>query len=325
MLSRFAFTIIFCLSLCQCSFAQKAQDIYFMKKPNVPVSEKDSADFIRVISEPDNSDLKLFVVNDFYPDGKPMLIGKTSAPTYNLVREGTFMEYYHDGHKKSIKTFESRIPVGDEFYYYPNGKLYYIGRFYQDIYQDVINEARDTAGTLTVQNGKGTFTQYNDDFTVATGSGPIVNGLKDGVWHGNPNDSVEYVCTYSKGHSVSGVSHIKSGKEYHFSKDIVEPEFKGGIEAFYKFLQKNIRYPREALHSDVQGKVFMSFTVNEDGHLSNLKLLRGIGSGCDEEALRVISLSPPWVPGYEYGIVKKIVFTMPISFTIQMEDNDSKH
>jgi len=94
-----------------------------------------------------------------------------------------------------------------------------------------------------------------------------------------------------------------------------EPSFPGGIEMFYRFLQYNIRYPAKAFEDKIQGKVFISFVVEKDGSLTDIKVLRGIGGGCDEEAVRVMKTSPKWRPGIQNGRPVRVQYTMPISFT----------
>jgi protein TonB len=94
------------------------------------------------------------------------------------------------------------------------------------------------------------------------------------------------------------------------------PSFPGGIEKFYKFLQYNIRYPGEAVTKNVQGKVFISFIVEKDGSLTDIKVVRAIGGGCDEEAVRVMKLSPNWNPGIQNNRPVRVAYTMPISFTL---------
>jgi len=94
-------------------------------------------------------------------------------------------------------------------------------------------------------------------------------------------------------------------------------EFPGGIEKFYAYLQKNMRYPAVARENNVQGKVFLTFVVEKDGSLTDIKVLRGIGSGCDEEAVRVIKASPRWKPGQQNGRNVRQQYTVPISFTLQ--------
>jgi len=96
-----------------------------------------------------------------------------------------------------------------------------------------------------------------------------------------------------------------------------KPEFNGGSEAMTSFLQKNLRYPSNASRAGIQGKVFVQFTVGSDGRIENVKAIKGIGFGCDEEAERVIKLMPAWKPGKQSGVPVKVRFTMPIVF--QME------
>jgi TonB family protein len=95
------------------------------------------------------------------------------------------------------------------------------------------------------------------------------------------------------------------------------PEFPGGIDGFFSFLGKNIRYPGAARDNNVQGRVIISFIVEEDGALTNFKVLRGIGAGCDEEAIRVLALSPKWKPGVQNGKLVRVAYSVPIAFELE--------
>jgi TonB family protein len=97
------------------------------------------------------------------------------------------------------------------------------------------------------------------------------------------------------------------------------PEFPGGINAFYNFLSRNIKYPDEARQKGVQGRVIVSFIVEKDGSLTNFKIARGVGSGTDEEAIRVLALSPTWSPGLQNGEAVRVAYSVPISFTLPGE------
>ena len=94
------------------------------------------------------------------------------------------------------------------------------------------------------------------------------------------------------------------------------PSFPGGMEAFYNFLSKNIVYPKAARDKNTQGKVIVSFIVERDGKLNLVKVARGIGDGCDEEAIRVIKLSPPWKPGMQNGHTVRVAYSVPINFAL---------
>ena len=95
------------------------------------------------------------------------------------------------------------------------------------------------------------------------------------------------------------------------------PEFPGGAAKMMEYIQKNIKYPMMARESDIQGRVFVSFVVEPDGSITNVAVLRGIGGGCDEEALRVVQSMPNWKPGKQRGSAVRCSFTVPIVFKLQ--------
>ena len=83
-----------------------------------------------------------------------------------------------------------------------------------------------------------------------------------------------------------------------------------------KFLQDNIKYPIMAKESGIQGTVYVTFVVERSGAVTDVKILRGIGGGCDEEALRVVKNMPKWEPGKQRGKPVRVQFNMPIKFTL---------
>lgn len=95
------------------------------------------------------------------------------------------------------------------------------------------------------------------------------------------------------------------------------PSFPGGDEARIRFLSENIRYPQMARESGIQGTVFVTFVVERDGSVTDVRILRGIGGGCDEEAIRVIKAMPKWNAGKQRGRPVRVQFNMPIRFTLQ--------
>jgi protein TonB len=95
-----------------------------------------------------------------------------------------------------------------------------------------------------------------------------------------------------------------------------EPEFKGGVQAFYAYLTHTIHYPAKAREHNIQGKVFISFIVEKDGSLSDIKIVRSVSEDLDAEALRVIKGSPHWNPGLQNGKPVRVAYTMPLSFAL---------
>lgn len=89
----------------------------------------------------------------------------------------------------------------------------------------------------------------------------------------------------------------------------------GGMTAFYKYLQENVRYPAVARRNGVEGKVMVQFVVGKDGTISEVKVLRGIGAGCDEEAVRVMEKAPRWNAGRQRGKPVRQRCMLPIVFS----------
>lgn len=102
-----------------------------------------------------------------------------------------------------------------------------------------------------------------------------------------------------------------------------EPTFKGGISEFYAFLSRNIKYPEAMLKRNVQGRVFISLTVEKDGSLTDIASVRDFGFGAAEEAIRVLKLSPKWEPGYQNGHSVRVRYTLPITFAIATATKDT--
>jgi protein TonB len=94
------------------------------------------------------------------------------------------------------------------------------------------------------------------------------------------------------------------------------PTFPGGDESRVKFLTENIKYPQMARESGIQGTVYVTFVIDEKGRVADVKVLRGIGGGCDEEAVRVVKMMPPWNAGKQSGKPVRVQFNMPIKFTL---------
>lgn len=102
--------------------------------------------------------------------------------------------------------------------------------------------------------------------------------------------------------------------EYFFIAETM-PVPEGGLLAFYKFVEKNLKYPRKAVNAGIEGIVYIKFIVNEKGEPTQFEIVRGIGFGCDEEAFRVLKMYK-WQPGKQRGHPVKVMMTMPIHFRL---------
>ena len=95
-----------------------------------------------------------------------------------------------------------------------------------------------------------------------------------------------------------------------------DPEFPGGVEAMYKYLAQNIKYPQLARENNITGKVYVEFVVEKDGSVSNVKVLRDIGGGCGQEAVRVVKSMPKWTPGKQRGKAVRVQYNLPVNFSL---------
>jgi len=127
---------------------------------------------------------------------------------------------------------------------------------------------------------------------ASKGTGPAVQPIAEGT--GNGSGTGEKVDNGTEVHDFAEIS----------------PEPMGGMAGWSKFIQRNLRYP----DTDAQGRVFVSFVVERDGSLSNVKILKGVSPELDAEALRVIRMAPKWKPGMQGGQPVRVQFNIPINF-----------
>jgi protein TonB len=114
--------------------------------------------------------------------------------------------------------------------------------------------------------------------------------------------------------SVNAYSQSKEQDDAVYSMVSEQPSFPGGMQEMMKFISENRKYPAEAKAKDIHGKVIVAFVVERDGSLGDVKIRRGIGYGCDEEAIRVIKSMPKWTPGKQNGKAVRVSMMLPVSF-----------
>jgi protein TonB len=98
-----------------------------------------------------------------------------------------------------------------------------------------------------------------------------------------------------------------------------QAEFPGGLDSMYAYIHKNLKYPEAAKEKGIEGRVFVSFIIEKDGSISNVKILRGIGGGCDEAAVEMIKNMPKWKPGTQRGKPVRVQFNLPIKFELEKD------
>lgn len=114
---------------------------------------------------------------------------------------------------------------------------------------------------------------------------------------------------------VQAVEPIEEVEEiFNFVEESALP--KAGFVAFYKYVGDQMKYPPQARRIGIEGKVFVEFVINKDGSITDVKVVKGIGAGCDEEAVRVIRSAPAWTPGKQRGKPVKQRMVLPITFRL---------
>jgi protein TonB len=118
----------------------------------------------------------------------------------------------------------------------------------------------------------------------------------------------------------AGIWHVKAqenkSKDGVYTEVEVMPEYPGGENALMNDLTGSIKYPEEARKNGIQGKVFVSFVVDEQGKVTNAKIERGVETSLDQESLRVVNGLKTWKPGMEKGKAVKVAYTIPINYTL---------
>ena len=100
------------------------------------------------------------------------------------------------------------------------------------------------------------------------------------------------------------------------------PKFPGGEEELKQFLSLNLKYPNEALQNKIEGEVVVSFKIDSDGRISDINTLKGLGYGCDEEAVRVVKQMPQWLPAKKDGKKIAVIYNLPIVFELPKQMSD---
>ncbi|RYE28562.1 MAG: TonB family protein [Sphingobacteriaceae bacterium] len=307
------------------SIAQKKQNVYFLKDNGQYVNIRDSADFTRIVQEPDSGSV-LYNVMEYYPNGNIKLIGKSSA--VNPVKlEGQMVRFYPDKNKKQVAYYENGYISGAVYDYYPNGKIYRALEYIDDKNrsmelkrmgkEELVHTVYDSTGTELVKNGNGNYLVYNEDFKLVEEQGDVKDGKRNGSWKGvMRKNKIAYTEDYLDGKFIKGTSSDENGNTQNYTVKEALPSFKGGERAFGNYLGQNIRYPATAKNSNIQGRVILSFTIEKDGSLTDIRILKNVNYDIDAEAYRVMKQSPKWNPGLQHGVPVKVAYTMPINFSL---------
>jgi TonB family protein len=230
------------------------------------------------------------------------------------VLEGPSYFYHSNGKLKEKINYKKGVVFGIVTEFYPTGKAKSIKLFNESIKELNLNKnylivnAWDTLGRPTVVNYQGYF---SDDIE----EGKIKSGVADSIWITYQKKEKIMIEKYKQGVLIEG-DRFMNGQTIHYTKFAIQAEPKGGLTEFYRYIGKNIKYPASAKRKEFGGKVFVGFVIEKDGRLSNIRVIRGLDNEFEKEAIRVVSLSGPWNPGYKQGVIVRQRYVLPITFTL---------
>lgn len=273
-------------------------------------TSKENHEYYRIVKDY-YSDKDLYKIYDFYKSGVLQKEG-TSITKEETSEEGEFIFYYENGRKKSVTNYIKSRPNGKCYEWYENGNKKLEGEYIEDqktfVAELKVVQFWNSKYIQTVIDGSGDYEEVDEKFFA---SGKIKDGFKDGFWQGYDKKlGYTFSENYENKKIISGVS-IDSNKVTHNYKVVeLRPEPKKGMIDFYKHVSKNFIVPDI---KGLSGKIIVGFTVDKNGEIMNPKILKSIGYGTDEEAIKIVTTYKNFVPGEIRGIKTKCTYTLPIT------------
>ncbi|QHS54947.1 hypothetical protein GWR56_05100 [Mucilaginibacter sp. 14171R-50] len=326
-----AFTTIGLVLLFVSSKAQSRDTLFYSFRDNglyeTLVSSLDSADFIRIIPPFRLAD-DLVEVKEIYKNGKLKLTGTGLTSTANLKwgtinLNGYCIRYFQNGKRRSITNYNNGQKQGLEYYYYPDGSPHQIVS-YKLIPSTMLTMATLQSfftkdGKEICTGGEGMAYEYDENFRILR-QGHVHIGLMNGEWHGyiTGTDSAKYTMVYKNNTYVSGTGYDTLGKAHPFTEI---SQYAVPVEGRFKFVERFRKLVKQNYKQAGVGKMLdssmISFTIREDGSLSDLEPLNAISADVLTTMKEVLAKCPKWKPATFYGIPLRA--TVGLSLHIQDE------
>lgn len=254
---------------------------------------------------------KRYFVQEYYRSGEMRMEGTSEANNGN-TKEGIATYYYKNANKKSLTNYVKGRVNGINLEWYENGSKKLEGEYIEDekkmTAMPKINQFWDVNEVQKVVDGNGIFEDKDEN---EYSKGELKNGFKEGAWEGSSKKlKCTYKETYKNGKLISGESVDENNITYNYTEIETKPEYKSGIMAFYKYVQKNYRLPNQ---QGLKGKVYVTFVVDKDGKIVEPKVLRDLGYGTGEEAIRILNNCDNWTPAEQRGQKVRCTYSLPIS------------
>lgn len=279
-------------------------------------TSKSTSKFYRIIKDyykPKDS----YKISDYYKSGVLQMEGISKTNDGNS-REGEYIYYYENGNKKTVENYFKSRREGKSFEWYENGNPKLEGEY---IYNEKtfngdfkMYQYWNSKNEHLVIDGNGTYEENEENRVV---KGKVKNGFKDGVWTGiDKKMKYQYTDIYKKGEFISGKNIDSSGVEHEYKILELKAMPKKGIQDFYNYVGKNFTKTNEAIQNKIAGKLFITFIIDKEGKIVEPKIIKSLGYGLDEEAIRVITSYENWVPGQQRGVNVRVLYSIPITVNL---------
>ncbi|MFC4815890.1 energy transducer TonB [Flavobacterium sp. GCM10023249] len=257
------------------------------------------------------------IIKRFYENGNPKHL-YTPYGLNDSIQSRT-IEYYETGIKETELLATHKGRKATLYKYYPNGNkeetiaIDYDSNIPQ--FRSKTLEFWDENGIQTVANGNGYYSYNNEHKTI---KGQLKEGNKVNQWitfdkETGTTNTINYNET---GYFVNGEIKLKDGETTTYNKYETQPSPKKGLQDFTQHISKNFNFTREAIQNKVKGRIILEFIVEKDGKITEVKVIRGLGYGLDEEAIRVVSNYEDWIPGQQFGQNVRAHFSVPIAVNL---------
>ncbi len=313
-----SFSFLIYLPVVSTAGFSQSVDTVFVDKSYHTVENRKEAKYFRMQAR--GKELLHGIVRFYYLDG----VLAAESQYVKGSKEGSFTSFYPNGATRAEGNMRNSQEVGKWQWWYANGKPMQV-QYYPEEVPRIITGPRtyrmesfwDSTGRQMVTSGTGAYYFCYDNGKLEH-KGQFLNGAPHGKWLGyHENGKPYYEEEWKEGELVSGKSYSEEGRTYTYEQIREMPTYQGGHQGLYKYLGHTIRYPDQARKNRIMGEVRISFTIAKDGSVTDARVIQSVGSGCDEEALRVVEGMKGWNPGKNRGQSIAVNYILPLRFTLQ--------
>lgn len=310
-------SIVFLLLASAILSAQNAKQRKVFLDSTFAETTEDKHHYYRIIDDFNKKQLTYLIV-DYYRSGN--IYSQCYSTSNTAVKPiGLQTKYYENGNKKSAMTFEDGAPIGRFDTWHASGDAEMEAEYFYTTgiipggirpTELKINQFWNADKKQTVTDGNGYCEIHHEK---GCDEGRVNNGLKDSIWSGQDLQyKYTYVEMYKEGQLLGGTSTDEAVTAHSYQVIEEKPEYPGGVSNFYQYVQKNYRVPNI---KGLQGKIIISFVIEKNGAVNDMRVLKSLGEAADNEAYRVLANSPLWKPGRIRGNNVRVLYSMPINIS----------